>query len=172
LEGIYYWTFAPKKQIQFRWYGGLFLKNQAKNNSFNFGISKINDYNFTYSLLGQSATSGLYSQEFILAEGGFKSYVGSSANQWILALNTDVPIWKIFGIYMDLGMYKNKGNLARFVWDSGVRLSLVPNVLEVYFPVQSALGFEPALERYDKRIRFSLNLEVDNLIRTAKKIIQ
>lgn len=170
LEGIYYWKFAPKKQIQLRFFGGLFLRNNAKNRTFNFGVSRVNDYNFAYSLLGQSAISGLFSQEFILADGGFKSYVGGSANQWITALNADVPLWKMFSLYGDIGMYKNKSFSSKFVWDTGLKISVIPSVLEVYFPIQSSLGFEPTLKRYEKRIRFSLNLDVNNLSRAVRKL--
>lgn len=170
LEGIYYWQFSPKKQIQFRIYGGVFLKNNAKNRAFDFGISRINDYNFAYSLLGQSAISGVFSQEYIMAEGGFRSYVGGSANQWILAVNTDIPIWKMLGLYGDVGGYRNRNFPTRFVWDSGVKVGLIPNVLEFYFPVQSSLGFEPSFNNYHKRIRFSLNLDLNSLMRAVRKI--
>lgn len=172
LEGVYYWRFAPKKQMQFRFFGGVFFKNRAQNNVFNFGISKINDYNFTYSLLGQSAVSGLFAQEFILADGGFKSYMGDKANHWIMALNVDVPIWKVLSIYGDMGVYKNRGFVSNFIWDSGAKVSVIPSVLEVYFPLQSSLGFEPMLDDYSKRIRFSLNLNLDNLVRAVKKVMK
>lgn len=170
LEGIYYWKFAPKKFAQFRIYGGLFLKNNAKNRAFNFGIARINDYNFAHSLLGHSAISGVFSQEYIMAEGGFKSYVGASANQWILALNADFPIWKMFSVYGDIGGYKNRNYPTLFIWDSGIKLGLIPNVLEFYFPMQSSLGFEPSFNNYYKRIRFSLNLDLNSLMRAIKKI--
>lgn len=119
--------------------------------------------------MGQSAVSGIFAQQFILAEGGFKSYVGGRANQWIVALNTDVPIWKIFGVYTDIGAYKNKDFSANFIWDSGVKVSLVPRVLEFYFPLQSSLGFEPSFKQYEKRIRFSLNLDLNNVIKSLKR---
>lgn len=170
LEGIYEWQLAPKRHIQFRLFGGLFLKNEAKNRQFNFGVSRIYDYNFEHSLLGQSAVSGLYAQEFILAEGGFKSYVGNDADQWLTALNVDASVWKVFNVYADAGFYKNKGQKADFVWDSGVKIKLIPNVLEVYFPMQSSLGFEPAMKRYERRIRFSLSLDLDNVLKAVKRL--
>lgn len=164
LEMIYDWEFAHRKQAHFRFFGGVFLTNNARNRMFDFGVSRVNDYNFAYHFLGQSALSGILAQEYILAEGGFKSYVGGYANQWLTAVNVDVPLWKMFNLYADAGFYKNKGRTANFVWDSGVKVKIIRNMLELYFPIQSSLGFEPSLKKYDKRIRYSLNLNINNII--------
>lgn len=166
LEGIYDWEYAHRKEARFRFFGGVFLHNNAKNRMFDFGVSRVNDYNFAYHFLGQSALTGFLAQEYILAEGGFKSYVGGYANQWLTAVNVDFPLWKMFSLYADAGFYKNKGREANFVWDSGVKVSIIRNVLELYFPLQSSLGFEPSLHKYDKRIRYSLNLNVNTIVRT------
>lgn len=157
-EAYYRWEYAKNKKISFRLFGGYFLNNQTKNSLFNFGISKVSNYAFSYGLIGQSATSGILSQQMILADGGFKSYVGGSANQWIGALNIDSNVWKWFNIYADAGMYKSKLQNAEFIWDSGVKLAVIPDFLEVYFPIQSSLGFEPSFNDYGKRIRFTLVL--------------
>jgi hypothetical protein len=73
-EFFYRWEYAQNKKISFRMFGGYFLNNRTKNNTFNFGVSRLSNYAFSYGLLGQSATSGIFSQQYILAEGGFKSF--------------------------------------------------------------------------------------------------
>lgn len=169
VDARYHWRFLPKKQADFRFFGGVFLSNNAKNRNFDYGIARINDYNFAYSLLGYSAISGVFAQEFILAEGGFKSFVGGRVNQWFVAFNVNIPVWKMFGVYADTGMYKNKATPAKSIWDSGVKVSIIPRVLDFYFPLQSSLGFEPSLRKYERRVRFSLNLDLNSVIRGIQR---
>lgn len=157
-EAFYRWEFAPDQKISFRFFGGYFITNKTKNDLFDYGISRVSNYAFSYGLLGQSATSGILSQQLILAEGGFKSYVGNTANQWITAVNVDSHIWRWFNVYADAGLYKNKSLDPKFIWDSGVKVKVIPDFLEVYFPIQSSLGFEPSFKDYGSRIRFTLVL--------------
>ena len=113
---------------------------------------------FSYGLIGQSATSGILAQQLIITDGGFKSFIGTTANRWITAFNVDSHVWKWFNIYADAGIYKNVGRDSQFIWDSGVKVKVIPDFLEVYFPIQSSLGFEPSFKDYGKRIRFTLVL--------------
>lgn len=157
-EFFYRWEFAKDKKISMRLFGGYFITNNTKNNLFDYGISRVSNYAFSYGLLGQSATSGLFAQQLIVAEGGFKSYLGTTANQWITSANVDSHVWRWFNIYADAGLYKNKNLGAQFIWDSGVKVKVIPDFLEVYCPIQSSLGFEPAFKDYGQRIRFTLVL--------------
>ncbi len=158
MEFSYRWEFAEDKKVSLRFFGGYFINNNTKNDLFNYGISKVSNYAFSYGLLGQSATSGLFAQQLIVAEGGFKSYLGSTANKWITSLNVDSHVWRWFNVYADAGVYKNKNQSAEFIWDSGVKVKVIPDFLEVYFPIQSSLGFEPSVKDYGQRIRFTLVL--------------
>ena len=162
-EGLYRWEYAPQKKISFRAFGGYFFNNKTRNNLFDFGTSKLSNYSFSYGLLGQSATDGILSQQFILAEGGFKSEVAGSVNQWILSTNVDGHLWKWFNLYADAGVYKNKGNDPKFIWDSGVKVKVIPDFLEIYFPIQSSLGFEPSFKDYGTRIRYTLIFDLNSL---------
>ncbi|QBO58602.1 aminopeptidase [Chryseobacterium salivictor] len=157
-EFSYRWEFAKDKKISMRFFGGYFISNHTKNNLFDYGISRVSNYAFSYGLLGQSATSGLFAQQLIIAEGGFKSYLGTTANKWITSVNVDSHVWRWFNVYADAGVYKNKNHGAEFIWDSGVKVKVIPDFLEVYFPVQSSLGFEPGFKDYGQRIRFTLVL--------------
>lgn len=168
-EAFYRWEFAKDKKISFRWFAGYFISNETKNNLFNYGISRVSNYSFSYGLLGQSATSGILSQQFILAEGGFKSMFNTSVNQFITSLNVDSHLWKWFNVYADAGVYKNKNRAARFIWDSGIKVKVVPDFLEVYFPVVSSLGFEPGFKDYGYRIRYTLVLNLGALINNLRR---
>ncbi|PKF74439.1 aminopeptidase [Chryseobacterium sp. PMSZPI] len=168
-EGFYRWEFAPRQKLSLRLFAGYFLKNDTRNNLFNYGISRVSNYAFSYNLLGESADSGILSQQFILADGGFKSFIPGSVNQWITSFNVDSSIWKIFHVYADAGVYKNKDLPAKFIWDSGIKVRIIPDFLEIYFPVQSSLGFEPSFKDYGKRIRYTLILNLGSIINAARR---
>ncbi len=168
-EGFYRWEYAPKNKLSVRLYAGYFLRNSTRNNLFDYGISRVSNYSFSYNLLGQSATSGFLSQQYVLAEGGFKSFIPGTANQWITSINADTTLWKIFGVYADAGYYKSKGGAPKFIWDSGISVKLVPDFVEVYFPIQSSLGFEPSFKNYGKRIRYTLVLNLSSIINAARR---
>lgn len=168
-EAFYRWEFAKDKKVSFRWFAGYFVKNETKNNLFNYGISRVSNYSFSYGLLGQSATSGILSQQFILAEGGFKSLFNTSVNQFITSVNVDSHLWKWFNLYADAGVYKNKNRATQFIWDSGIKVKVIPDFLEVYFPVASTLGFEPGFKNYGYRIRYTLVLNLGALINNLRR---
>ena len=63
----------------------------------------------------------------------------------------------MFNFYADAGVYKNKEySGAKFLYDTGVKIKLIPDFLEVYLPLQSSNGFEPSFKDYGKRIRYTL----------------
>ncbi|SDH60102.1 hypothetical protein SAMN05421846_101279 [Chryseobacterium taeanense] len=168
-EAFYRWEFAPRQKLSVRLFAGYFVKNNTRNNTFNYGISRVSDYSFSYNLLGQSATGGILSQQFILADGGFKSFIPGSVNKWLTSLNVDTSVWKIFHVYADAGIYDNKNLPTKFIWDTGVKVRLIPDFLEIYFPVQSSLGFEPSFKDYAKRIRYTLILNLNSIINAARR---
>ncbi|WP_238586904.1 aminopeptidase [Chryseobacterium sp. Leaf405] len=168
-EAFYRWEFAPKQKLSVRLFAGYFIKNDTRNNTFNYGISRVSDYSFSYNLLGQSATGGILSQQYILADGGFKSFIPGTVNKWITSVNIDTSVWKIFHVYADAGVYDNKNRPTKFIWDSGVKVRVIPDFLEIYFPIQSSLGFEPGFKDYAKRIRYTLILNLNSVINAARR---
>ncbi len=168
-EAFYRYEFAQNKKIAFRLFAGYFLNNKTRNSIFDYGISRISNYSFSYGLLGQSATSGLLAQQFVLADSGFKSFIDSTVNQWITSFNVDSHVWKMFNVYADAGLYKNKGLLPKFIWDSGVKVRVIPDFLEIYLPVYSTLGFEPSFKDYAKRIRYTLVLNLSAVVNTVRR---
>ena len=155
-----YRKYTPKKrQYHFRFYAGTFLTNNTTTDFFNFSLNRPSDYLFDYSYLGRSESTGILSQQFIMAEGGFKSFFNNNkANQWLVSTNYGVGIWKWIELYTDVGIFKSKQIKAVFKYDTGIRLNLVNNFLEFYFPLQSSNGFEPQFSNYSERIRFVLTI--------------
>lgn len=148
--------FNNNRRINFRMYAGAFIYNTTNSDFFNFGLDRPTDYLFDYKYLGRSEDTGIYSQQIIIAEGGFKSKLSDNryANQYITTLNAGVNIWNWIEAYGDIGMVKNKNTNAQFVYDSGIRLNLVTDYFELYFPIQSTNGWEITQPNYSQKIRF------------------
>jgi hypothetical protein len=120
---------------------------------------------FEHNYIGRSESTGLLSQEFIMAEGGFKSKFDTRfANQFITTINAGFNIWNWIEVYGDVGLIKNKFQNPKFIYDSGIRLNLVTNYFELYFPVYSNNGFEIEQPNYNEKIRFVFTLSPQTLI--------
>ena len=159
--------FKSNRQLNLRFFAGTFLFNdETDNDYFSFALDRSSDYLFDYNYYGRSQDSGLFSQQIILAEGGFKSNLEPAfANQWIATTNASTNIWKWIYAYGDVGVVKNKGVNPKFVYDSGIRMSFVADYFEVFFPVYSNLGWEIGQKEYDQKIRFIVTLDINTLIR-------
>ncbi|MBX2828598.1 MAG: metalloprotease [Flavobacteriaceae bacterium] len=159
--------FLSNRQLNVRFYAGLFVFNDtgSDNDFFSFALDRPTDYLFDYNYYGRSEDTGLFSQQLIIAEGGFKSQLEPAfANQFITTVNASTNIWKWIYAYGDVGLVKNKGQRAKGVWDTGIRASLVADYFELYFPLYSNLGWEPGLPNYDQRIRFIVTLDIKTLL--------
>jgi len=159
--------FQSNRQINLRFYFGTFLynKNDPSSDYFSFALDRPTDYLFDYNYLGRSEDSGIFSQQLIIAEGGFKSKLETPfANQWMSTMNFSTTIWKYIQGYTDLGVIKNKFSDMKFVYDSGIRLNLVTDYFEIYFPVYSNLGWEVGNRNYDEKIRFIFTVDPQSLL--------
>lgn len=168
ITAFYRKLFLDNRKISLRLYAGTFLNNntQADNGYFDFALDRPTDYLFDYDYLGRSENKGLYSQEYITAEGGFKSILDTRfANQWISTLNGEVSIWNWINAYGDIGFLKNKDVNPYFAYDTGVKLSLVEDYFELYLPVASNIGFELVQDKYGEKIRFKVTLDIHTLIK-------
>ena len=160
------------RQFDLRLFAGTFLHNDLNDpdDFFSFGLDRPSDYLFDYDYLGRSEEAGFLSQQIIIAEGGFKSqFENRFANQWMLTANGSIGIWRWIEAYADAGLYKSKGLDTEFKYDSGIRLNFVHNILEVYFPLQSSLGFEPSQPNYSSKIRFVLTLSPGQIYNFIKR---
>ena len=158
--------FENNRQLNVRLFAGTFLsnRNDSNNDYFSFALDRPTDYLFDYNYLGRSEDTGIFSQQIIIAEGGFKSKLDTPfANQWLTTLNVGTSIWKYIHAYGDAGLVKNKFNSAKFVYDSGIRINLVKDYFEIFFPVYSNLGWEISQPNYSQKIRFVFTADPQTL---------
>lgn len=73
-------------------------------------------------------------------------------------------VWNWIEIYSDFGLVKNKYTRPEFIYDSGIRLNLVTDYFELYFPVYSNLGWEISQNKYSEKIRFVITLSPKTLM--------
>jgi hypothetical protein len=145
------------RQFDFRFFAGTFLSNKTETDYFSFALDRPTDYLFQYDYLGRSETSGIFSQQVIINEGGFKSKLPVPyANQWLTTLNTSIGIWRWIEVYNDVGLVKNRNQSVYFAHENGIRLNFIQDILELYFPFHSNLGWEISQPRYASKIRFVL----------------
>jgi len=157
--------FNDNRRINLRFYAGAFMYRDTNSEYFSFGLDRPTDYMFDYSFYGRSETTGLFSQQYVMAEGGFKSKLDTRyANQWMTTINSSFNIWNWIEVYGDAGLFKNHYTEPKFVYDSGIRLNLLPDYFELYFPVYSSNGFEPTLGNYSQRIRFVVTISPGTLV--------
>ncbi|WP_132218354.1 gluzincin family metallopeptidase [Mariniflexile fucanivorans] len=159
--------YESNRQLNLRFFAGTFLKNNNDPNSnyFSFALDRPTDYLFEYPYLGRSEESGIFSQQYIDAEGGFKSKLDTPfANQWLTTANASTTLWKYVLLYGDIGLVKNKFNDPHFVYDSGIRINLVTDYFEIYLPIYSNLGWETGLPNYDQKIRFKFTVDPQALL--------
>ncbi|MEI6865383.1 M1 family aminopeptidase [Flavicella sp.] len=152
------------RQLDFRWYTGVFLENSTDDDAdyFSFGLSKPQDYLFEHNMYGRQEDAGFLYQQYIIAEGGFKSFFKDSnqkyANQWMSTINTSFSIWNWAEIYNDIGALKSKNKSIFFAYESGIRLCFMHEIFELYLPVYSNNGWEMN-QNYSEKIRFTFILE-------------
>jgi hypothetical protein len=157
--------FEDNRQLNLRLYAGSFLYNSSNSDFFSFALDRPTDYLFDYAYLGRSSSTGIVSQEFILAEGGFKSKLSTPyANQWITTLNASYSIWNWIELYGDVGFVKNTQQKQNFVYNSGIRFNLLPDYFELFFPIHSNNGWEINQPNYNEKIRFVITLNPDKFI--------
>jgi hypothetical protein len=149
--------FPSGRYFALRFFAGKFLwHNTTQTQYFDFNLNRSPDYLFRYDYLGRSDETGIWSQQFVPAEGGFKSFFDdqSYANNYMASLNASIGIWKWIELYGDVGVLKNINEKPLGFFDSGIKLNLVPDYFEVFFPLYSSNGFEPTQSRYATKIRF------------------
>ena len=151
---------STNRQLDFRFFGGIFLQNKTTGNYFSFGLDRPSDYLFEQNYFGRSESTGIFSQQFIINDGGFKSVLPTRyANQFMFSLNASIGVWKWVEYYNDVAFLKNKGSAMYFAYENGVRCNFIHNILELYFPMYSNLGWEVTQEAYASKIRFVLTMK-------------
>ena len=164
LEFDYRKLLKGNRQFQARVFLGKFFWNNDQFDNFNYNLGRSGGYLFLDNYLGRSESSGLLSQQFIMAGGGFKSFFEEpTTNNFMLTSNLNIGIWKWIEGYLDLGMLKDDLGESRYFYGSGLRLNLLPDFFELYFPVSSSNGFELDDYRYYNNIRFIVSYNIESL---------
>ncbi len=169
---FYRHLYLNNRQLNLRFYTGAFLKNNTRDSGdfFSFALDRPTDYLFDFNYYGRSEDSGIFSQQFIFAEGGFKSRLQPAfANEWITTINASTTIWKYIYAYGDVGLVKNRAQNIEPLYDSGIQVSLLDDYFEIFFPVYSNLGWEIGQPNYDQKIRFIVSLDIDTVIRLFQR---
>jgi len=157
--------FDDNRQLNLRLFAGTFLHNKTNSNYFDFGLDRPSDYLFESDYLGRSETKGVFSQQSIIMDGFFKTKLETrTANRWMATTNATYSIWNWIDVFGDIGMIKNKDIEPKFVYDSGIRLNLVTDYFELYFPVYSSNGWEVGDNKYGEKIRFIITFRPETLI--------
>ncbi|QBZ97748.1 hypothetical protein GS03_01246 [Flavobacterium sangjuense] len=157
--------FDNNRSLNIRLFAGTFLHNKTKSTYFDFGLDRPTDYLFESEYLGRSETKGLFSQQSIVSDGFFKSMLETrTANRWMTTVNAGYSIWTWIEAYGDIGFIKNANIAPKFVYDGGIRLNLVTDYFELYFPVYSNNGWEIGQQNYGERIRFIVAFRPETLI--------
>ena len=153
------------RQWSVRLFAGKFLwRNQLTTNFFDYALDRPTDYLFQYNYIGRSEITGIYSQQFIAAEGGFKSrFEQPYVDDFLLSLNGSIGLWKWIEAYGDLGYMQRKNQSAEILFGSGFRLNLVPDFLEVYFPFYNSNGLQMQGPRYHEKIRYVIVFDPQTL---------
>ena len=152
----------------------MFLNNNTESDSnyFSYGLSKPQDYLFEYNLYGREVDAGFLYQQYIIAQGGFKTFFSKDsekyANQWISTLNTSFNVWKWLEIYNDVGVLKNKKQPIFIGYESGIRFNFMHELFELYLPVYSNNGWEMNTN-YLSKIRFTFVLQPLKIFNSARR---
>mgnify|MGYP000336092184 CR=1 FL=1 len=155
---------ATDTQLDFRLFAGVFFNNKTTGDYFSFGLDRSNDYLFQLNYLGRSESTGFYSQQYIITEGGFKSVLPTRfANQFMISNNSSIGLWRWVEFYNDVAFLKNKSKPLYFAYENGIRLNFVHEIFEIYFPLYSNNGWELSQTAYPQKIRFSLTADVKSI---------
>lgn len=171
IEGDFRWMLPNKKWLIWRNYAGYFFTNKfadngISNNYYSLGLSGTKDFLFDYSFFGRSDSSGIWSQQFFITEGGFKTSTGVFSDQWMVSTNVTVPIWWVFGVFADAGLVDNTQKLY---YDCGIRVAVVTDFLEIYFPLFNQDKNFLKQPAYYNNIRFVLDIDQSNIINRLRR---
>lgn len=156
--------FENNRQLSLRVFAGKFMYKNNNSNFFSFGLDRPVDFTFQTNLIGRSESTGLFSQQYVYSEGGFKSKLDTRyANNWMTTVNGSFNIWNWVQVYGDVGLVKNTFEPIEFLYDSGIHLNFVQGYFELFLPVYSSNGFELNDAKYGEKIRFIITLSPKTL---------
>lgn len=163
------WMLPNKKWLIWRNFGGFFFYsqlNEFERNYYSLGLSGTQDYLFDYTFIGRSDETGIWSQQFFVTDGGFKSQTGVFANDYMLASNLSIPIYSVLGVYADIGW---ADSFVTTYYDYGFRLAFLTDFAELYLPAGNWQGLSMDDHNYLSQVRFVLNLDLSGALKRLRR---
>lgn len=166
----YSFTSSPKQCFSIRVFGGSFISGSTAEKAYYAfrpsGYSGSDDYLFDGNYLARNEANGLGPHQFMERDGNMKvqSLLGGSP-QWMAAINLRSPKLFVLPMKLFVDVMVCDGAVLpkeKMLWDAGLQITLLKNVLEVYVPLgystytQKILTLN-GLDFYDT-IRFTLNI--------------
>jgi len=170
VEANYQVSYRRGRGLDIRLFSGRFLYNDFPNvePKFAFAMHGNRDYLYDHVFLGRSETSGMLGAQFVRNDGGFKNPVDmANAYTWLTAVNfqtSTIPGIPL-SVYADLGW--SSSSAKELIVGVGVAIPVIPNILEVYFPIYTTTGIDAV---YNNNIGFVFNIAALNPFELLKNI--
>jgi hypothetical protein len=198
----YHYTLKKKnKSVDARlFYGTMYLTGNAGSfeNAYYFrpsGGTGAQDYLYDYTFLGRSENDqkDFLSHQFTETDGAMKVYTPIGRDTWTAALNlkSSLPGKIPFRLFADLNMIPSAGGAPLFLYDAGIYLPIVKNMIEVYVPLLMSQDIKDAFylnnpdlvgagqvgekdpepwKRTARMIRFTFNIERMNPFQLVRNL--
>ncbi len=150
------------------------------------GPKGTEDYTYSNPFIGRFDNEGFTSQQIMIRDGAFKvrtdllaEEVGRS-DDWLSAVNLTVDVPDRFNIlhalplkiplklFMDVGTYsgvwKKNSAESKFLYDAGIQISLLNNLINFYFPLLYSKVYRDYFQstpgnKFLQRMSFSINIQ-------------
>ncbi|MDO8999439.1 MAG: M1 family metallopeptidase [Bacteroidota bacterium] len=173
-------TISKKHFVDVRLFAGTFLSGSYSERSYYAfrasGYNGYQDYLFETNFIARNEYSGFGFSQFADNDGALKVWtpLGQSP-EWLASVNLKSP--KIFilpaKIFVDLAVCDGRSlNKDAFLWDAGLNVTIVKDIIDVYIPFMYSNDIKKTLELNNvsrfNTIRFTINIHKlvpKNLIR-------
>ena len=109
-------------------------------------------------------TKPIWSQQFFATDGGFRSNTRLFGRSHILAANLSIPLFEVLGVYGDIGTLGGPVE-----WGYGLRVAILTDFLEWYFPIQGRGGTYLDRNNYFSYTRFTVDLSIDQIVARLRR---
>ena len=155
------------------------------------GPKGYEDYTYSNYFIGRNEYEKYASQQIMIRDGGFKTRTDllsakvGKTDDWLAAINLTSDIPNRFNplsllpfrlpikLFLDVGTYaeawKRNAHTERFLYDGGLQLSLLKNVVNIYFPLVYSKIYRDYIKStipdrlFVKTISFSIDIQQVNL---------
>jgi hypothetical protein len=161
-----------RKGFDARLFVGAFVHNETVRN-YNFKMSSwggSDDYMFDGMYLGRNESSGLWSRQMLIRDGGFINPMAlGQSGKWLAAihLSTDNPTPLPIRAFLNVGTYEGINSIFedlqnKFMYEGGLSLAIAKDIIEIHVPLFQSEDIQRTLETnnitFAERIRFVLDL--------------